>query len=289
MSNVEELNIQPWVEQAQASSDLEFRQAIHTILSAISTDHYLKASMILKGGILLAIRYHSHRYTTDIDLSTAKTIGDELNRDTIIKALNESLSAAVESLDYGLDCRVQSVKQNPKNPDATFPAFRIKVGYAYKGSPKHKKLQGENSPSVISMDYSLNEPTPNVDHVMLGQGDSLQVYSLTDLIAEKYRALLQQVSRNRHRRQDIFDLFLLLEVFSSLDDVEKQKIHDSLMSKAMARGITPMIESIDDSELRKRAQRDYPTLANEVAGDLPDFDTSFNAVSMFYKSLPWTD
>ena len=27
----------------------------------------------------------------------------------------------------------------------------------------------------------------------------------------------------------------------------------------------------------------------ESAGDLPDFDSSFNAVSMFYKSLPWTD
>ncbi len=37
-------------------------------------------------------------------------------------------------------------------------------------------------------------------------GDKLCAYSLTDLMAEKYRAMLQQVIRNRNRRQDGYDL-----------------------------------------------------------------------------------
>ncbi|MEJ2622018.1 MAG: nucleotidyl transferase AbiEii/AbiGii toxin family protein, partial [Candidatus Thiodiazotropha sp.] len=38
----------------------------------------------------------------------------------------------------------------------------------------------------------------------------MTAYSLTDLIAEKLRSVLQQIKRERQRRQDIFDLFLLL-------------------------------------------------------------------------------
>ena len=110
---------------------------------------------------------------------------------------------------------------------------------------------------------------------------------MTDLIAAKYRSLLQQVSRNRFRRQDIFDLFLLLEKFNDFDEVEIGKIHTSPLLKSKARGINATKESIDDPELKQRAKHGYETLSSEIEGALPDFDKSFDAVSKFYRSLPW--
>ncbi len=287
MSEIVEYDITAWVEEASTEVNSEFRQAVHTILSAIASDANLKASMILKGGILLAIRYNSHRYTKDIDFSTERKLGGEITQDAVRKALNSSLAQMVEVLDYNLDCRVQSSKLQPKDPNSTYPSIKMKIGYAYKGTPKHKRLLSLQSSDTISIDYSLNEETPNVEDLKLDLEGGILAYSLTDLIAEKYRSLLQQVPRKRTRRQDVYDLNLLIEKLDNIDGVEKLKILDCLIIKSKARGINPEINSFDDPELKSRAQEHYQTLENEIEGELPNFDELFSKVSDFYRTLPW--
>jgi predicted nucleotidyltransferase component of viral defense system len=287
MSEIVEYDISSWVEEASTERNREFRQAVHTILSAIATDENLKARMILKGGILLAIRYNSHRYTKDIDFSTERKLGGEITQDSVRETLNSSLAQIVEVLDYDLDCRVQSSKLQPKDPNSTYPSIKMKIGYAYKGTSKHKRLLSLKSSDTISIDYSLNEETPNVEDLKLDLEGGILAYTLTDLIAEKYRSLLQQVPRKRTRRQDVYDLNLLIEKLDDIDDVEKSKILDCLISKSKARGISPEISSFDDPELKSRAQEHYQTLEDEIEGELPNFDILFNKVSDFYKTLPW--
>lgn len=121
----------------------------------------------------------------------------------------------------------------------------------------------------------------------LSSDEGILAYSLTDLIAEKYRSLLQQVTRNRARRQDVYDLNLLINRLDWLDDVEKNSILTSLIEKSRARDIEPDIDSFDDPELRARAKKEYQTLADEVDGKLPEFDELFQRVHEFYRSLPW--
>src|SRR5690554_1042100 len=189
MSDIEEYDIGEWVREASGKANIEFRQAVHTILSAIAFDKNLKASMILKGGILLAIRYKSHRYTRDIDFSTEMGFREGITPESIGDLLNKSLVQMVECLDYGLDCRVQSSKQQPKGTNAKYPSINISVGYAYKGTAKYRRLELLQSPDTISIDYSLNEVTPNIEGLTLTVDEELLAYSLTDLIAEKYRSL----------------------------------------------------------------------------------------------------
>jgi predicted nucleotidyltransferase component of viral defense system len=288
MSEIEEYDIKDWVEDASTTSNKEFRQAVHTILSAIASDSNLKANMILKGGILLAIRYKSHRYTKDIDFSTERQLGGEINEDAVSKSLDSSLAQMVEELDYGLDCRVQSSKLQPKDRNSTYPSIKMKVGYAYKGKPKHKLLLSLRSPDIVSIDYSLNEVTPNIEDFKLNLKDGILTYSLTDLIAEKYRSLLQQVSRNRTRRQDVYDLNLLIERLGDIDSFERSKILNSLIIKSKARGINPDINSFENPELKSRAKQNYQTLEDEIEGELPDFNELFQKVAYFYRSLPWS-
>jgi hypothetical protein len=287
MPGTEEHDIRSWVEGATTEGNKEFREAVHTILSAVASDKDLKANMILKGGILLAIRYNSPRYTKDIDFSTERNLGKEITKDLVRKSLDSSLAQMVEALDYDLDCRVQSCKLQPKDPNSTYPSIKIKVGYAYKGTSKHKRLLSLQSPNTISIDYSLNESTPNVENLRLDREDGILTYSLTDLIAEKYRSLLQQVPRNRTRRQDVYDLNLLIKNLNHINSDEKSKILDCLISKSKARGIDPNIKSFNDQELKIRAQKLYQTLEDEIEGKLPDFDELFHIVAEFYKSLPW--
>lgn len=285
MNNINFYDIKTWVNQAQSIENKEFREAVHTILSAISFDSELKANMILKGGILLGFHYKSSRYTKDIDFSTSKKLGKEINVDKIKEKLNTSLAQMVETLDYDLDCRVQSSKIQPKRPDPTFPSIKLKIGYAYKGTPKHKKLLLLSSPTCISIDYSLNEETPNIEKIILNDKEEIFAYSLTDLIAEKYRSLLQQEIRKRMRRQDVFDLSFLIEKIDDIND--EDKILKCLISKSHARNIYPDIDSFDNPELRRRAEAEYPSLKTEIEDVLPEFSIIFERVSNFYKSLPW--
>jgi predicted nucleotidyltransferase component of viral defense system len=291
MSEIEEFDIKDWVEDAPTtrSNEKELRQAVHTILSAIASDSDLKANMILKGGILLAIRYKSHRFTKDIDFSTERPLGGEITEDGIRQSLDSSLVQMVEELDYDLDCRVQSSKLQPKDRKSTYPSIKMTVGYAYKGTPQHKRLLSLKSLNIVSIDYSLNEATPNIEDLKLNLKEDILTYSLTDLIAEKYRSLLQQVSRNRTRRQDVYDLNLLIERFGDINNFERGKILNSLIVKSKTRlKIAPDINSFEDPELKSRAKKDYHTLKDEIEGELPDFDELFQKVADFYRSLPWS-
>lgn len=278
--------IEQWVAEA-TKTHREFRESVHTILVAVANDPKLKADMIIKGGILLAIRYHSHRYTKDIDFSTSKVL-DDINPDRIERALNESLVNAVAQLKYDMDCRVQKCNVRPSSVEnATFPELEITIGYAYKGTRKHKRLIVGKCPTVIKIDFSINEPTPNIEQFEIGKEESLIAYCLTDLIAEKLRAFLQMGIRNRIRRQDIFDLYLLLDKHPDIDNHEKAKILDSLLIKAESRNVPVNKMSFCNEELKKRAAKEYPELEHEVEGKLPDFDYIFTIVKRFYESLPW--
>lgn len=242
----------------------------------------------MKGGILLALGYESTRYTKDIDFSTAKTL-KEFDLETFIQNLKSALVEAVESLDYGLDCQVQSYKQKPPKSDATFPTIEISVGHAYKHDHNaHRRLLNKNSSNIVEIDYSLNEPSREVEIFKIEEGRHIQIYGFTELVAEKFRAILQQVVRNRRRRQDVYDLnFLLAHYPQAQDAITKQKILDSLIEKAQSRDLAINKESLSSPEVMKLSKAEYHLLVSEIEGPLPDFDTAYSVIRDYYESLPW--
>lgn len=157
-----------WAEQAPDRDQRELRRAVHTVLTAIAQEERLRTSMIIKGGILLAVRYRSSRFTRDIDFSTSLSLKD-INADEVRQRLDAALIVAVNGLNYDLDCRVQACRVLPSNrPEATFPSIELKIGYAPKGTPKHRRLLLGQCPGVISIDYSLNEEILNVERFAFG-------------------------------------------------------------------------------------------------------------------------
>jgi predicted nucleotidyltransferase component of viral defense system len=240
--------------------------------------------MIMKGGLLMAIRYHSERFTSDLDFS-ATMLRSALDIKEFENSFRQSLSEAVTVTPYNLDCRLQKCRINPPSVDASFVNIEISIGYAHVGTASHQRLIKGNSSTVVTIDFNLNERILGVECLHLGDGAMLQAYEFTDLVAEKLRSLLQQEPRNRYRRQDTYDLCLLLK--SPISDKEKRKILYSLLEKARSRNIDPTLGALDNPEVRRRAKRDYHTLADEVPGELPDFDESFDGILKFYRTLPW--
>ena len=284
MKNSVQHDISEWVNQAP-SEQCELRQAVHTVLAAIAQDSQLRAAMVMKGGILMAVRYQSVRFTKDIDFSTSMKLS-EVNPDEVQRRLDAALRLTVEALEYDLDCRVQGCKVQPANQaNASFPSIKLKIGYAYKGTARHRRLIQLQSTSVISIDYSLNEAISNTDEVLIGLDQSVHAYSFVELVAEKFRALLQQVERDRYRRQDVYDLAFLSRMPRS-KSIEAA-ILESLMVKARSRNIEPTRDSLNDAEVKRRAAAEYDTLKDEVQGELPDFEVAYAEVLAFYQALPW--
>ncbi|MBC2715351.1 MAG: hypothetical protein HF978_08590 [Desulfobacteraceae bacterium] len=81
---------------------------------------------------------------------------------------------ATETLDYGLDCRVQSYKFKPAHKNATFPTLKLKIGYAYKDDRNnHKRLLAKRSLDVVEIDYSFNEIIQETENLKLETGGTL--------------------------------------------------------------------------------------------------------------------
>lgn len=274
-----------WVDAADSPRERTLRQAIHTVIAAIAHDRTLHDSSYLKGGILLALRYASTRHTTDLDFSNSAPFTESRGR-TVVDALRSTLPLVVEELGYDLDCRLQSYDVQP-SPRHTYVNLEMRIGYAAKGSPAHRRLERGQAADALSIDYNFLESVPEKELIEIGDDGTLCVYGLTTLIAEKFRAMLQQALRNRMRRQDVYDLNYLLERSGPFSESDDARILEVLVTKCQERGFTPTRDSMASDDVYRRARAEYAHLAAEVDGTLPDFDVSFGRVRAFYEQLPW--
>lgn len=283
---MEKLDIERWVEAIPEQRP--FRRAVHTILIAIAGNPDLQTNMIMKGGILLALNYESTRFTKDVDFSTTTKTKD-FDLDRFKKSFESALLITVEKLDYGLDCRVQSFRQHPPGDDKKFPTIQMTVGYADKSDTNaHRRLIAKKSPQVVRIDYSLNEPIGKVELFEVNNDLTIQIYNFEELVAEKFRALLQQEVRNRIRPQDIYDLHFLLTDHPLKDDnITKISVLKSLKIKSAARDLLVEKASMRNPEIIRRSEADYRHLNSQIENPLPPFDEIYATVQTYYEGLPW--
>lgn len=237
----------------------------------------------------MGVVYDSPRQTGDLDFTT--TLPPTADVDSVVRnSLDREFPRVTAKLGYpDVICKVQSIRKKPtaKNfEDLSFPAIKVNIGYAQRGTTQEAMLNRRRAARVIQADFSFREPIGTIEIVKLGEsGTRVGVYSLIDLIAEKYRAFLQQEIRDRNRRQDVYDIAHLLRRFD-LDDDEKASILNCLRIKCEARYITPTINSVRNDDLIRRAKSEWNSMSLEL-DEIPSFEKCFDVVEEFYFSLPW--
>lgn len=281
-----EVEIEAWVAQAPQGQQ-GFREAVHTILDAIGHSQSLSAKMVMKGGLLMAIRYDSSRYTRDLDFSTKDKYTSE-SADVLLAELQEGLVTAENRLPYDTLCRLQSHKIQPKGENKTHHSLALKIGFANRSNAAQMaRLEVGTSPHVVEIDYSFNEAVFEVEVLELDGGATIHSYTLNNVLAEKMRSLLQQPVRKRNRRQDVYDIWLLLESVPALNAEELAKLHEILVASCKSKGIDPDVNSMESEEVVSMARKGYQELAADVDGELPSFDEAMSKVIALYRSLPW--
>lgn len=283
---IEALNLEAWVAKAQ-SDKKHFREAVHIILTAIGASTALRTKMVMKGGMLMALRYDSSRFTKDADFST-KALYAEGDEKELLAELDARLALANNELPYDTECRIQRFEIRPARSDKTFPTLSVNIGYVPRSNEDAmRRLLAKQSSTVVAIDYSYNEAVLDVDVLQLKDGDELQVYSLVNLMAEKYRSLLQQPTRRRNRRQDVYDLSLLLAEVKDWTKSEIQNLRDLIVLSAKSRGIEATVSSMRDPKVKQMAAEGYEEMRDEVDGSLPEFSKIYQDVLDFYEGLPW--
>jgi len=281
-----EVEIDAWVAQAP-QGQRGFREAVHTILDGIGHSQNLSAKMVMKGGLLLAIRYASSRYTRDLDFSTRDKYTAE-SVDLLLAELREGLVTAEDRLSYDTLCRLQSHKVEPKGENKTHQSLALKIGFANRSNAgQMARLEAGTSPQVVEIDYSFNEAVFDVEVLELDGGATIHSYTLNNVLAEKMRSLLQQPVRRRNRRQDVYDIWLLRESGPALTADDLVKIHEILVASCGSKGIVPDIHSMESAEVVSMARTGYQELAADVDGELPPFDEAMGQVVKLYRSLSW--
>ena len=283
------IDVAKWVENAKADPvAYQQRQTVEIILNAIAITTPLNAKMFLKGGILMGLTYDSPRLTTDIDMSTSLMVGSEIG-DRIKSLLDSAFPRVAAALGYpDLVVKTHSIKSLPKKSlfeKADFPALKVKIAYAKRRTKQEKALREGKSPGVVDLDISFNETFQHIQVLELTGGQELRAYGLVDLIAEKYRAMLQQVPRRRNRRQDVYDLDLLIRIHE-IDDTLRAQILNVFIEKCRSRQIEPTDLSLNDPEIKTRSHEEWQTMELEL-GEVPEFESCFTRVSEFYQNLPW--
>jgi len=289
----EGIDLSDWVAKARADPvKYRQRQVTEILLNAIALTPELGSQLYLKGGILMALAYNSQRTTGDVDFSIQGP--PEIRASEIRSLLDRSLQRAAAVCGYpDLVCRVQGrIRERPRPETfhtATAPALEVTIGSAMRGTNEEVRLGDGRAIAVLRVDISFREPVETMQRLVIDTGRTISAYGLPDLVAEKYRAILQQRTRSNPgtRRQDVYDITMLLQQFP-FDTEERKRILAILVIKCEERGFTPDREMIGDAVIVERLRRDWPTLEAELENPLPDFDASFAAVKAFYDSLPWT-
>ena len=290
------INISDWVAKSKDNPDkYALRQVTEILINAIGQTKFLKGNMFLKGGALMALAHESQRMTGDVDFSWLEPFDKDTFRaiDEIIReSLDDSMTKARTRLGYlDLRCKVQRITKMPRrweNNQLSFPALEMTIGYGKAGSRQAELLESNQCVQILRVDISFNEEIKDCEELILEDGKtSINAYSPIEIITEKFRALIQQVTRphERSRRQDVYDINFLIKQFE-YDEEEKKLILENLITKSESRDVHPNIESISNSRVKEAAQKEWHTMKLELS-DLPDFDECYKNVEEFYKSLPW--
>ncbi len=286
MSN-QTINIQDWIESAKSNAAEHFRrQAVEVLLASISSIKELRETLFLKGGTLMNLVYQSPRTTKDIDFtSTEEPSGFAEYFATKMDAEMRVTAARLGFVDYV--CKVQSWEMKPPEETFPWPTLRVKIGFAKRGSNQESQLVEGKSSNVLRLDISFNEPVIDTENLLIeDDGRIIKSYSIYELIAEKYRAILQQDVRNRKRGQDVYDISKLVSE-RSFSKSNMENILKILITKAEARNLKIHNESLRLDTLIKRLEESYAELVFDVGEEEIDFQRDMKIVKKYYESLPW--
>jgi len=115
--------LEPWRKANGVTAEEARRRLVQfVVLVSVASSTRLFASLALKGGNALRFIHGNRRSTIDLDFTAEGDFPDD--PDSIRGLLNAAFRGALRQ--YQVKVRCQSVKRNPKRPEATLPTYAVR-------------------------------------------------------------------------------------------------------------------------------------------------------------------
>jgi predicted nucleotidyltransferase component of viral defense system len=239
----------------------------------------LSSILVFKGGNALDFVWRPNRSTKDLDFSSLEA---SLTEESLRTLLTGGLDGV--SRQTGVLLRTQAIKRKPPGEDKTRATWAVNIGYALPDDTalrlRLETVQG--SPQIVPVEISINEEVCGYEDVDFGSHQPLRVSTLEDIVAEKLRALLQQVTRKRDRRQDLLDIAVLLRSDASLN---LKLVAEYLLRKGQAREIVVSKAAFHNPEVRSRAHSDYSALETTTRRLFVPFEEAWTLIEDLIQRL----
>jgi predicted nucleotidyltransferase component of viral defense system len=252
-------------------------------LESIAGDVPLRDVLSFKGGNALRFVYGNPRGTLDLDFTAGAALPDE--GEQIRSALDRALRRGGNL--FGIKLKCQRVDRKPPKKQATLPTYDVAIGYQLPGDRYFADF--ETAPrsvsTVVKLEISFNDVVCETRPQRLSPRlpGELCVCTLEDILAEKLRALLQQVIRNRHRPQDVYDIARMARDHGP--SLDYGKVAGYLQRKAAAREIKVSRGAFADEDVKQRAAYEYDKVILVSDADRIPFEDAWQTVMAFVARL----
>lgn len=242
------------------------------ILAALAAHPELGQQLVFKGGSCLKKCYFGrYRFSEDLDFTRLEFAPEGA---ALERAIEEVCQRAVESLhvvgDVRLECsRYVEKEAHPHGQEA----FLIRGQLPWQSSAITKvKIE-------ITREEALLCPAEH-RAILHEYGDELEghllTYSLTEIVAEKLRAILQQVAKReargwiRPRARDYYDLWRILQEYP--DQVDQTGFAELLQRKCKEKNVHfDDLDSFFPDVMVREVERTWNTLMRPLLDPLPDW------------------
>jgi len=251
---------------------LERDYLLSWILAGITQVDVLRNALVFKGGTALKKCYFGdYRFSEDLDFTA---IGSVSTGKVMESAMQEACTQATQLLDayapVEIICKPHyERKPHPRGQEA----FDIQARF-----PWHRKPQ-TNIMVEITIDEKLIRPSVNrsvIHHYGEILDFQLQVYSLEEIVAEKLRAILQNIQSferrgwARSRARDYYDLWRILNTYK--DKLNLADFSSLLHEKCKIREVTfTNINSFFSAPLLEQVEKTWEQWLGPLLKELPPY------------------
>ncbi len=258
----------------------------HFLAELYSTD-WASNYLIFKGETCLKKCYFpDYRFSEDLDFTL-------INSELLIT--NKLIQSVCDNITHKIGIRFSKVQITPLIWNDNTVGYSSQIKY---WGANHKKNQQSLISNrwhtsikieVITYEKLVNPPSirtlySSFSHFMLFDNIKIPCYSISEIIAEKFRALLQ---RSYPAPRDYFDLWYLLKFSENLDI---QIIVSSFFLKAEYKNITflDFEDFFNQSQLKKVKQAWESSLQNHLKESaLPKFELVISELSDICSQIDW--
>ena len=239
------------------------------LLKRISKSKY-KDKFIIKGGLLLSSIFGVNlRSTMDLD-TTVK--GLRLNRETIIKVINEIISIDV---DDNVKLEIENIKGIRE--EELYSGFEVNLKAEFDGLKTNLMIDITTGDVITYKEVEFKYNT-----LFDNETINIMTYNYETIIAEKFESIISRNIDNT-RMKDYYDLYMFVNL--KWNDINKDTLRKAIINTSKARetldyidNASKYIELISDDERLKALWNSYQN-NYEYAKDIEFVDT-INAIKV---------